>query len=298
MPNRTDANIVVLAGGVSSRMKASAAGSPAVGESIIRDAETKPKAMIRVGKDRRPFLDFLLENIAQAGYRRMVIVVGDRDDTIRNYYSRGPGAGQFPDLSISYAVQTIPSGRRKPAGTAEALLEALRTQPEWSKRKFTVCNSDNLYSATALGLLLDDAHRNAMVDYDRSALNFPAERIGQFAVVERTPEGFVKDLVEKPSPGEITQAADSAGRIGVSMNIFRFSYDEIVPLLKLISPHPVRQEKELPAAVRAMVSRDPHSMFAIPLSEHVPDLTSLSDLPDLISLLQERNARDPRGGSL
>ena len=66
--------------------------------------------------------------------------------------------------------------------------------------------------------------------------------------------------------------------IGVSMNIFKLDYDMIFPCLVDVEPHPVRNEKELPSAVKLMLDRFPGSMFAYPLKEHVPDLTSKSDI--------------------
>jgi glucose-1-phosphate adenylyltransferase len=63
------------------------------------------------------------------------------------------------------------------------------------------------------------------------------------------------------------------------MNIFRFSYDRILPYLESVPLHPVRHEKELPAAVKMMIAEYPRSVFALPLAEHVIDLTSQSDIP-------------------
>jgi glucose-1-phosphate adenylyltransferase len=278
-------NIVILAGGVSSRMKKALASAANLDPSLRREAQEKSKSMIGVGKGSRPFLDYLLGNIAGAGYRNVLIVVGERDDSIREYYERPENAGRFASLAISYAVQPIPPGREKPLGTADALLRALEAAPAWKGQRLTVCNSDNLYSMAALRLLLEDAHENAMIDYDRSALRFEQERIAAFAVLKKDRDGFLVDIVEKPSPQEIESTADARGRVGVSMNMWRFSYDRILPFIKSVPLNPVRREKELPAAVVMMVRRYPRSVFAIPLSEHVPDLTSPSDILRVIEEL-------------
>jgi NDP-sugar pyrophosphorylase family protein len=271
-------NIVILAGGVSSRMKKALANATNLDPSLRREAEHKSKSMIGVGHDSRPFLDYLLDNIAKANYRNVVIVVGERDNSIREYYERGENAGRFPGLRISYAVQSIPAGREKPLGTADALLQALKSMPAWKGQRLTVCNSDNLYSVEALKLICSDTHDNAMIDYDRSALQFEQERIEKFAVIQKDAQGFLVDIIEKPSPEQIARASDARGRIGVSMNCFRFSYDMVYPFLESVPLNPVRQEKELPAAVKMMVDTYPQSVFTIPLSEHVPDLTSPSDI--------------------
>ena len=279
-------NIVILAGGISSRMKNPTSASSALNRSLSKDAEHKSKAMIGVGENSRPFLDYLLYNIERAGYRHVVIVVGERDDSIRLYYER-EARKNFSSLDISYAVQKIPSGFLKPLGTADAVLVALNSMPSWKGEKFTVCNSDNLYSVQALQLLLEDSHDNAMIDYDRTALKFDSERITKFAVIKKDADGYLKDIVEKPSAEEMKQAADSNGRVGVSMNIFRFTHDNIYPFLESVPLHPVRQEKELPNAVKLMVHQHPRSMYAIPLSEHVPDLTTQSDILEVKEYLEK-----------
>ena len=74
------------------------------------------------------------------------------------------------------------------------------------------------------------------------------------------------------------------------MNIFEFQYDMIYPFLEKVPFDPVRNEKELPAAVKMMVDAHPKSIFAYPLSEHVPDLTSKSDIPPVKEYLEEHFA--------
>lgn len=267
-------------------MKKAAESAPGADPRLVRDAREKAKAMIGVGGGSRPFLDYCLMNIEKAGYREVVIVVGGTDASIRDHYEARAGADRFPGLSIGYVVQNIPAGRAKPLGTADALLTALRARPRWSGGTFTVCNSDNIYSVRALSALRTDGHENAMIDYDRDALGFPPERVSQFAVIRRDDRGFLADLVEKPAPAEIAALSGDGGRVGVSMNIFRLSYDVVLPYLESVPLHPSRDEKELPVAVRMLAVDRPRSVFTIPLSEQVPDLTRISDVSDVAAYLE------------
>ncbi len=277
-----DPLIVVLAGGRSSRMRETAGSVEGVSPELLLDAREKAKAMIRVGPGGRPFLDLCLDNIAAAGYGEVVVVTGEGDESITGHYVREGRAKDFPSLGLSFVVQRVPAGRTKPLGTADALLGVLRQRPRWRGRKFTVCNSDNLYSVGVLKSLLADRHSNALVKYDRDALGHPPGRTTQFAVVTTDPAGFVLDIVEKPSPGDIASAADAAGRVGVSMNIFRLSCDDILPYLESVPLHAARMEKELPVAVRSMARERPGSVYAIAASERVPDLTQVRDIPDVL----------------
>ena len=272
-------HLVILAGGISSRMKRAA--DVVLSPNLQADAETKSKSMIGLGEAGRPFLDFLLFNAREAGYRDVVIVVGEGDASIRSYYGPRDRGNLFEGLSLSYAVQPIPPGRTRPAGTADALLYALRSRPDWAGTRLTVCNSDNLYSRRALALLLEAPTGCAMIDYSREALVFPTSRIEQFAVIVSNAKRQLLDIVEKPDPGALERARDRRGRVGVSMNIWRFPYDRILPCLEETPFHPARQEKEIPAAVLILLRRRPGSLTTIPLEEHVPDLTDRRDILDV-----------------
>ena len=274
MPGR----LVILAGGIGSRMRKPPEKATADDLRLSKEADEKPKPMIEMGADGRPFLDYLLHNAREAGYRDVVIVVGEQDDCIRPYYGLKDRNNDFHGLSISYAFQAIPEGREKPLGTADALLRALTTREDWAGRKFTVCNSDNLYSTHALRLLLETPYDNALIAYNRSALEFEEERIERFAVIHKDVAGYLKGIIEKPSREEIYQARDSSGKIEVSMNIFSFSYSRILPVLNEVPLHPVRNEKELPIAVNMLVTEYQKEVRTYPLSEHVPDLTSKDDI--------------------
>lgn len=146
-------NIVILAGGSSSRMKRPYGNVSDIDPMLLQEVKEKSKSMLGVGIDARPFLDYVLTTVERSGYREVVIVVGEQDISVQDYYQINNGARQFPNLNISYVVQQIPVGRVKPLGTADALVRALLAKPTWKHQSFTVCNSDNLYSENALTLL-------------------------------------------------------------------------------------------------------------------------------------------------
>ena len=284
------ARLAILAGGISSRMKKPVEPDVRVEKNLVNDANLKAKSMIGVGKGGRPFLDYLLYNAKQAGYADILIVIGEKDDSIRSYYGKDDRDNDFYGMQISYAVQRIPPGKEKPIGTADALFQGLNSRRDWRGTRFTVCNSDNLYSTNALKLMTEHEHRNAMIDYDRDALRFERSRIERFAVTAKDDEGFLLDIIEKPSASRIESMKGKNGYVGVSMNIFGFQYDMIYPFLEKVPFDPVRNEKELPTAVKMMVDAHPKSLFAYPLSEHVPDLTSKSDILPVKEYLEEHFA--------
>lgn len=249
------------------------------------EADHLPKSMISIGGSKRPFLDYLLYNARSAGYTDIVIVIGKNDESVRTYYGPLDKKNIFHGLSISYAIQSIPDGRTKPLGTADALLQGLLSVPEWSGEYFTVCNSDNLYSVASLSALLNVTEYSSMSDYDSNALGIASNRVNQFAVTKKNAAGFLESIIEKPSESDMEACRNSAGHLGVSMNIFRLPYDKAVSVLREVPLHPVRLEKELPAAVILMIERYQENVKAVECAEPVPDLTSKDDIGPVSELL-------------
>lgn len=269
--------LVILAGGVSSRMKNSVTDSEKLTPQLAEESNTKSKAMLRVGEGDRPFLDYLLFNAHQSCYDDITIVIGEKDNSVKEYYE-SIETGYLRELSISFAAQPIPESRTKPLGTADALHRALIKRSDWRHKRFTVCNSDNLYSQKSLKLMLETDYHNAMIEYNREGLLFEKERIEKFAVIKKDDEGFLLDIIEKPTAEQINIIKDEKGFVGVSMNIFKLDYDIILPYLENEPLHPERSEKELPSAIKRIVEDHPKFLKTFPLKEHVPDLTSKKDI--------------------
>lgn len=277
-PALNSGRLVILAGGVSSRMKESSSVENQIPKKILNEAFNKPKSMIGIGEQGRPFLDYLLLNAKDAGYSEIVIVINEKDHSIKEYYERDSGDSFIYDLKISFAFQLIPEGRTKPLGTADALLNALHSKPEWIGKKFTVCNSDNLYSREVLQLMNESAYENALIDYDRDFLGVEPERVEKFAITIKDDEGFLFDIIEKPNAEQVGKSQEQFGYIGVSMNIFSFTYDSILPFLEIVPIDELRNEKELPTAVKLMIQQKPKCLYCFKRKEAVPDLTSKSDI--------------------
>ena len=278
---RTD-RLVILAGGVASRMRQSLARESGI--SAVRFSGNK--GMLGVGAEGHPFLDYVLFNAHSGGIRDIVLVTGERSEEIRAHYGSRDRGNNFHGLTVTYAVQHIPDGRSKPLGSADAVLHALRARDDWQGSAFLVCNSDNLYSPAAIRALAELPDAGGWVDYDMDGLRFPPERIARFGVTVTDEEGYLRRIIEKPSPSEMEFIRTAKGRVGVTMNLWRFDFDRILPYLEHCPIDTRRDEKELPAAVGAMVADHPRSMKAVPMSEHVPDLTTAEDVEDVARFLR------------
>ena len=273
----TNNTLLILAGGISSRMKKSVPPD-GLSEDELRRANTSSKSLICYGKRNRPFLDFLLNNADEAGYQHVYLIVGIDSKSFKKYYGKSRINNSYKNLNISYVIQNVPEGRDKPLGTADAVFQAMDQYPLLREVSFTVCNSDNLYSVASLKSIRTMTHGNAFIAYNRNGLQFEMERISRFALVRLDSENYLIDIIEKPSKENLMAYLDSEGKLRVSMNLFKFNGKSIYSYLKNCPIHPQRGEKELPTAVLNYCKEHPKGFKGIPFNEHVPDLTSKEDI--------------------
>lgn len=277
--------ILILAGGVASRMKKEAENLN-VDQQLIDQADTLTKGMISVGKAGKSLMDYQLFNAHLAGFEDILLLLHPDDAFTQEYYEEQMKKDATWGLQIQFSRQYISPDRVKPAGTADAVLQALQQQKSWQTGKLIIINSDNLYSRKALELLWDAPSNNALISYDRSSFEFPEERIKAFAVIRSDKQGYLQEIIEKPDDKIIGQLMQQSGRIGVSMNAFVILAEQLIPCLERTPFHPIRNEKELPTTISMMVADFPDSFLTILLSENVPDLTSKHDLAIVQNYLQ------------
>jgi NDP-sugar pyrophosphorylase family protein len=270
-------NLIILAGGISSRMKKPSTSNK-LSKEDENEANIKTKSLISVGNEGRPLMDYLLYNAKKAGYKNIYIVINERGGLFKEFYGKNSTDNDFNGLSISYAIQYIPENRIKPFGTADAVFQTIEQFPELKHQQFTVCNSDNLYSQKALKKIRETANSNAFISYNRDNLEFSLKKILSFAIVNLDAENYLKNIIEKPSAETANAHKDDLGKIRVSMNIFKLDGDIMYLYLKNCPIHSIRKEKELPTAILNMVKDNSKALLGISISEHVPDLTSKDDI--------------------
>ncbi|KIC02867.1 nucleotidyltransferase [Flavobacterium sp. JRM] len=279
-------NLIILAGGASSRMKKEVVLNNLTEEEIAQ-ANERSKGLIGVGPNGRPLLDYLLLNAKKAGYKNIIIIIGEQGELFKEFYGNEDKNNDFHGLNISFAVQYIPEGRVKPFGTADALFQAVEQYPEMNTQSYSACNSDNLYSTAALLALRETNSPNAFIGYDRDALDFPSERISRFAIAKLDKNNYLLDILEKPTADDLENYKDSEGKLRVSMNAFKFDGAMLYTYLKNCPVNPERDEKELPTVLLNTIKDNPNTALGIPFSEHVPDLTAKEDIAEVKEYLKK-----------
>ena len=270
--------IVVLAAGISSRMKKSV--DLKIDNKKADEANNKSKSLITFNN--KPFIYFLLKNILDAGFENVIMVVGKDFDDFKKQIDILQLSSK---LNVKYAVQKIPIDRVKPFGTADAVYQTMEQIDELQTTSFCVCNSDNLYSTSSLKLIRENNYENAVLAYDRDSLDFPKEKVSSFSILMMDQEFNLVNFIEKPTPEQVAKNLDENGKIRVSMNIFKFNGEQAFDFIKNCPINPIRIEKELPSAIVNMISNESLSMRGIPIAEHVPDLTSKADILTIQKLI-------------
>jgi len=261
-PNPTAGPIskaVVLARGLGTRMRRR--DDEAVHDATqARVADSGLKAMIPIG---RPFLDYVLGALAEAGITKVCLVIGPEHAVVRAHYERL----QPSRIAVSFAVQA------EPRGTADAVLAA---ESFAGNEPFLVLNSDNYYPVDALAAMTT-CGAPALAAFHRDGLvlggDIEADRVRHFALLRISDGGVLDEIVEKPDAATSAAFGDD---VFVSMNLWAFDHN-IFEACRKVAPSP-RGEFELPQAVRLATTTMGMRVKAIRLRLPVLDLSRRADI--------------------
>jgi len=115
MKNSSDITAVILAGGLGTRLR-----------KVVSD---KPKVMSDVCE--RPFLSYLLDQLADAGFKHVVLCTGYLGEQVEKVFRC-----KYRSLRLSYSKET------KPLGTAGAIRLAL---PLFKSKSLLILNGDSFF---------------------------------------------------------------------------------------------------------------------------------------------------------
>jgi glucose-1-phosphate thymidylyltransferase len=216
----------------------------------------------------RPFLDYVLGSLADAGVRSVGLVIGPGANPVRTHY-----AGATNRVTLDFIVQEAARG------TADAVLSA----EAWAADgPFLVLNADNLYPVAVLRDLAALGEPGLPV-FDRDDLvassNIPRERVQSFALLE-IENGILTRIIEKPADADMPAPGEP---MLVSMNCWRFD-SRIFAACRDVKPSP-RGELELPLAVGLAVERGVR-FRALPARGPVLDLSRRGDTAELARRLR------------
>jgi len=258
----------ILARGLGSRMRRPDAGVALDAEQSAT-ADAGLKGMIPID---RPFLDYVMATLADAGIDTVVLVIGPDHDAIRRYYTHTAPPTR---VALRFAVQD------EPRGTADAVVAAAAVLGD---RPFLVLNADNHYPVEAIRALAA-SDTAGVVAFDRDALLadglIEPERLRHFAVLEIDAHDALRAIVEKP--GETLDPTSEAAR-WISMNLWAIT-PALVHACRNV-PRSVRGEFELPEAVAHAMREHAEHVRVVRACGTVLDLSCRGDVPKVAARLR------------
>lgn len=263
---------VVLARGLGTRMRQDAPGAQ-LDAAQAAAADVGLKAFIPIG---RPFLDYILSALADAGLTRMCVVIGPEHDVVRRHYTTEV---TLTRISVDFVVQP------EPRGTADAVLAA---EPWTEGEPFLVVNGDNYYPVAALAALAA-LTMPGLVAFSRQGLladgQIAPERIQRFALLDLD-DRWLRRIIEKPDQ---VDAARFARGSYVSMNCWRFDF-RVFDACRRVPLSP-RGELELPLAVQHAIDDGRFPVEAVLSDGSVLDLSGRADIAAVAARLADVQVR-------
>jgi dTDP-glucose pyrophosphorylase/Na+/proline symporter len=263
---------VILARGLGTRMRESSDEVPLAPDQAAA-ADAGAKALIPVG---RPFLDYVLSGLADAGFTDVCLVVAPEHGPMRDRYARDAVPAR---VRVRFAVQATA------LGTADAVLAA---EEFAAGEPFVVLNADNYYPTDVLARLRA-AKESAGVAFSRAGLlrsgDIPAERIAAFAILDVDTTGILRHIIEKPDPASRTARSEAP----VSMNCWKLDSD-IFHACRDVQPSP-RGELELPIAIQYAIDVLGKKFEMIEADASVLDLSRRADVAKVAARLKSVTVR-------
>ncbi len=160
---------VILAAGVGNRVKPLSIN--------------KSKVMIKImGK---PLMQYVIENVAAAGFKDMVVVIGQNDEDIKSYFGDGSKFG----VNIQYVNQKEALGMANAVTTAEHLVGD----------SFFVVNGGDIFEPSLLKAMVSE-FESSKADIVLSCK--PVKETWKFGIIAKNENGDVTKFVEKPEKGK------------------------------------------------------------------------------------------------
>ena len=240
----------------------------ALDEQQATQADAGVKGMISVG---RPFLDYIISALADAGIQDVILVIGPEHAAVREYFDRTAPPAR---VRVRFAVQ------ENPAGTADAVVAAAKIAGD---EAFLVLNADNYYPVAAYSAL-QQLTTAGVIAFDRDALvregNIDAARVRSYAILGVSVDGRLVRIIEKPGDALDLSAPDARW---VGMNLWRVT-PALVDACRRV-PLSTRGEYELPEAV-ALALTEGLEVKAIAMEAGVLDLSQRSDIAQVTARLR------------
>ena len=173
-------------------------------------------------------IDFVLSNLANGGYRRIVVLTQYKSHSLDRHVSL---TWQLSPLLGNYVTPVPAQMRRGPrwfAGSADAIYQNFNLLRDERPDYVIVFGADHIYRMDPCQMV--EQHIESGAGVTVAALRAPLSQADQFGVIETAPDGL-KISAFREKPRDATGLPDAPDMVYASMGNYVFSVDVLVEAL-------------------------------------------------------------------
>jgi glucose-1-phosphate adenylyltransferase len=172
-------------------------------------------------------IDFALSNLANGGYRRMVVLTQYKSHSLDVHISRTWRMSSFLGDYVTSVPAQMRRGRRWFLGSADAIYQNFNLIDDEEPSYIFVFGSDHVYRMDPRQML--DHHIASGAGVTVAAMRVPIEQASQFGVIEIGKSTKIQRFLEKPS--DPVGLSDSPGEVLASMGNYVFDAKTLVDVV-------------------------------------------------------------------
>ena len=174
-------------------------------------------------------IDFPLSNLANGGYRKIVVLTQYKSHSLDVHLSRTWRLSSFLGNYVTSVPAQMRHGPRWFLGSADALYQNLNLIDDERPDYVFVFGADHIYRIDPRQFL--DHHIDSGAGVTVSAIRVRRDESDQFGVIQPGEDSKIASFLEKPAPDDLDGLADNPDEILASMGNYVFSTESLVELL-------------------------------------------------------------------
>ena len=174
-------------------------------------------------------IDFPLSNLANGGYRKIVVLTQYKSHSLDVHLSRTWRLSTFLGNYVAPVPAQMRRGPRWFLGSADAMYQNLNIIEDEGPDYVFVFGADHIYRIDPRQML--DHHIESGAGVTVAGIRVRKDESDQFGIIQTSDGSKIGAFVEKPDPGDIDGLSDNPDEVLASMGNYVFSADALVELL-------------------------------------------------------------------
>ena len=171
-------------------------------------------------------IDFPLSNLANGGYRRIVVLTQYKSHSLDVHLSKTWRMSTLLDNYVTSVSAQMRRGPRWFLGSGDAIFQNLNLIEDERPEYVFVFGADHIYRIDPRQML--DHHISSGAGVTVAGIRVAKNQADQFGVITPGEETRIADFLEKPNPDDIDGLADDPSVVLASMGNYVFSTETLV----------------------------------------------------------------------